>query len=85
MEEMTGTFSKVLGNPLTYVEQSDEDFIEDMLRFDIPKYAAEGFVETYKYVRAGDFAHCTDYVRVMTGNKPRTFESWCKENKGAFQ
>jgi uncharacterized protein YbjT (DUF2867 family) len=85
MEEMTNILSKVLGKPLKYIEQSDKDFIEDMLGFNIPKYAAEGFVETFKYVRAGDFAHCTDYVRLTTGNKPKTFESWCKENAAAFR
>jgi uncharacterized protein YbjT (DUF2867 family) len=85
MEEMTNILSKTLGKSLKYIEQSDKEFIEDMLRFNIPRYAAEGFVETFKYVRAGDFAYCTDYVRLMTGNKPRTFEQWCKENAAAFQ
>lgn len=85
MSDMTQILAAVLGKPLTYIEQSDENFIEETIKFNIPRYAAEGFVETFKFVRAGDFAHCTDYVRETTGNMPRTFESWCRENINAFK
>jgi uncharacterized protein YbjT (DUF2867 family) len=85
MSDMTEILAAVLDKPLTYVEQPDENFIEETMGFNIPRYAAEGFVETFKFVRAGDFAHSTDYVRATTGNNPRTFESWCRENVAAFK
>jgi uncharacterized protein YbjT (DUF2867 family) len=83
--DMTRILSGVLGKPIQYVEESDADFVRDLLQARLPKYVADGLAETFRFVRAGDFAHLTDAVEVVTGLKPRTFEFWCQENKAAFE
>lgn len=85
LEDMTTILSKTLNKPLQYIEQSDEDFIDEMVKLHLPKYVAEGLAETFRYVRTGDFAHATDFVQQITGRAPITFESWCRENKEAFR
>jgi uncharacterized protein YbjT (DUF2867 family) len=82
--EMTRTLSDVLGKPIKYVEESDEDFTRDLLQAHLPKYVADGLVSTFSYVRKGDFAHVTDAVEGVTGQRSRTFRHWCLEHKAAF-
>lgn len=82
--DMTRTLSEVLGKPIKYIEETDEDFIKDLIEAHLPKYVADGLASTFSYVRMGDFAHLTDSVEKVTGVKPRTFEHWCQQNKGAF-
>lgn len=82
--EMTSILSDVLGKPIEYIEESDANFIKDLLQARLPKYVADGLASTFSYVRMGDFAHLTDSVEKVTSHKPRTFEHWCRENKSAF-
>ncbi len=85
IRDMTQIISKVIGKQVSYVEESDTDFINDLLQARLPKYVADGLVATFGFVRAGDFAHTTNAVESVTGSKPRTFEHWCLENKAAFE
>jgi len=82
--EMTAILSRVLGKPIRYVEQSDEDYARDLLNAHLPQYVVDGLVSTFACVRKGDFAHVTDTVERVTGHRPRTFEFWCKEHKAEF-
>ncbi len=83
--EMTQILASVIGKPIRYVEESDEDFAKEMLKANLPKYVVDGLVDTMKFLARGDFAHITDSVEKVTGRKPRTFEFWCKEHKSEFE
>jgi len=83
-DDMTKILSDVLGKSIKYVEESDEDFVKDLLQAQLPKYVADGLASTFSYIRMGDFAHLTDSVERVTGQRPRTFEHWCQEHKVAF-
>jgi uncharacterized protein YbjT (DUF2867 family) len=85
MAEMTKILSRVLGKPLQYIEQSADEVIGLMLKMKLPEYLAKGLGETYRGIKAGEFASCTDYIQQITGNKARTFEQWCRENADAFR
>lgn len=82
--DMTRILSEVLGKPIEYIEESDEDFIKDLLQAHLPKYVAEGLASTFSYIRIGEFAHLTNSVVSVTGQKPRTFKHWCREHKTDF-
>jgi uncharacterized protein YbjT (DUF2867 family) len=82
--DMTKILSDVLGKPIQYLEESDADFVHDLLQAHLPQYVADGLASTFSYVRMGDFAHLTDSVEKLTGVKPRTFKQWCQEHKTSF-
>jgi uncharacterized protein YbjT (DUF2867 family) len=83
--DMTQILSQVLGKPIQYVEESDADFSQDLLNAHLPQYVVDGLVETFAYIRKGEFAHLTDTVEQVTGHKPHSFEFWCKGHKDSFE
>jgi uncharacterized protein YbjT (DUF2867 family) len=83
--DMTQILSAVIGKKLDYVDESDEEFSMDLRSMSLPEYVIDGLVQTFAYVRKGDFAHVTDTVETVTGKGPRSFESWCKEYAPFFK
>jgi len=83
--DMTDIISKVIDRPIKYVEESDSDFVNDLLQAHLPRYVADGLAETFRFVRAGEFAHLTNSVELVTGRRPHTFESWCRKNESNFE
>jgi uncharacterized protein YbjT (DUF2867 family) len=83
--EMAKIFSKVLGRPIRHTEISEAEQGEVFIKIGLPKYAADGLVETFSLIRAGRFAYLTDDVEKVTGRKPRSFETWVREHAKAFR
>ena len=84
MGEMTTTLSRVLGKPIQYIDVPDSAIGESMRKAGVPEYAVKGLVEAFAAVRQGRFAYLTDTVEQVTGRRPRTFETWCREHRAAF-
>ncbi|MFG1906813.1 NAD(P)H-binding protein [Kribbella sp. NPDC048928] len=61
---------------------------EEAVRFRYPDGAspelAAAIVEGLRLMRADTIGLRTDVVRRITGNEPRTFADWCRENAAAF-
>jgi uncharacterized protein YbjT (DUF2867 family) len=83
--DMAAVFSKVLDRTIRHAEISEAEQGEVFLKMGLPKYAADGLVETFSLIRAGRFAYLTDDVEKATGRKPRSFETWIREHIKDFQ
>ncbi len=82
--EMAMALSKVISRPIQHVEISEAQQAEIFAKMGLPRYAADGLVETFSLVRAGRFAYLTDDVEKVTGRKPRCFEAWAREHLTEF-
>ncbi len=82
---MVQIVAQQLGKPIQYVDMSDAAAGEMMRTAGLPDYVVAGLVEVFTAIRAGRFAYTTDAVEQITGRKPRSFETWCREHIGAFQ
>jgi uncharacterized protein YbjT (DUF2867 family) len=83
--DMAGVFSKVMDWPIRHAEIPEAEQGEIFVKMGLPKYAADGLVETFSLIRAGRFAYLTDDVEKVTGRKPRSFETWVREHLDVFQ
>ncbi len=83
--EMAEVLAGVLGKPVRYVDIPDEVAGEGMRQAGLPEYVIEGLVRTFGSIRAGRLEGCTDEVERVTGRKPRSFETWCREHSEAFR
>jgi uncharacterized protein YbjT (DUF2867 family) len=82
--DMAAILSKLVGHSVQHVDLSNAAQSEIFTKMGLPKYAADGLVETFSLVRAGRFAYLTQDVEKVTGHKPRSFETWAREHLAAF-
>jgi uncharacterized protein YbjT (DUF2867 family) len=83
--DMAAVFAKVMGRPIQHAKISEAEQGEVFAKMGIPKYAADGLVETFSLIRAGRFAYLTNDIEKVTGRKPRSFETWVREHITAFK
>jgi len=82
--DMAAVFSKVFGRPIQHTLISEVEQGEIFAKMGAPKYTVDGLLETFSLIRAGRFGYLTDDVKKVTGQKPRTFETWTREHIAAF-
>jgi (4-alkanoyl-5-oxo-2,5-dihydrofuran-3-yl)methyl phosphate reductase len=83
--DMAEVFSKVIGRPIRHAEIPEAEQAKIFAEMGLPKYAADGLVETFSLIQAGRFGYLTDDVENVTGRKPRSFEKWVREHIDAFR
>jgi len=83
--DMAAVLSKVLGRPIRHVDIPEAAQRDTFTKMGLPKYTVDGLLETFSLVRAGRFAYLTQDVEKVTGNRPRTFETWTREHVAAFR
>ena len=81
-EQRAALFSKVLGKPITYEQQSIEDFYK--------AYTGFGLSHSFVYYLLLHFSkpdngHPTPEIAVVLHRPMRTLEEWLKEHVQAFQ
>jgi uncharacterized protein YbjT (DUF2867 family) len=81
-KERAAIFSKVLGRPITYEQQSLDDFYKQYLNFGM----SHGLVYTVASYNMNNSSHTTTpELAIVLGRPLGTLEAWLRENAQAFQ
>ena len=81
-EQRTAVFSKVLGKPITYEQQSVDDFYKAHIDFGM----SHSFVYNYILIASKDICETTTpQIAIIIGRPLRTLEDWLRENVKAFE
>jgi hypothetical protein len=56
-----------------------------MRKSGLPGYVVKALVETLGALRRNEYAYVSDAIERVSGCKPRSFETWCREHVTAFQ
>jgi uncharacterized protein YbjT (DUF2867 family) len=80
--QQVATLARVLGRPLRYQAQSDEEARAEMAA-DTPPAVMDGFFRFFSQGEYDDSA-VVDTVQRLTGRPPRTFEQWARDHASAF-
>jgi uncharacterized protein YbjT (DUF2867 family) len=83
--DMTHILGDVLGRSLRYVDVPESDFAAELGKLGLPDYVVEGLIGVFSAIRAGKLAHVTETVQRVTGRPARTFETWCRKHRSAFE
>lgn len=83
--EMVRTISKVLGKSIKYMDIPPIAAKLFMLKTGMDKTLVNALMEMLASLRKNEGAIVTDTVQQVTGQPPRTFETWCRKHIKAFQ
>ncbi|MGC8494958.1 MAG: NmrA family NAD(P)-binding protein [Syntrophobacteraceae bacterium] len=78
--DMAAILSKVTGRPIRHIDISEKEQGEFFSKMGVPQYTVDGLVETFALIREGRFGYLTEDVEKATATRPRTFETWAREN-----
>ena len=81
-EQRAAIFSKVLGKPITYEQQSIEDFYKTHIGVGLPHSLVYCFLS---YFSAALDTTTTPQLVIILGRPLRTLEEWLRENVAKFQ
>jgi uncharacterized protein YbjT (DUF2867 family) len=91
LREIIATFGRVLGRDVRYEEITDEEWRRDALARGINQHAVEHLSQLWRALRSAGvdpatarFA-VTDSIETLGGAKPKTFESFVREEQGALR
>jgi uncharacterized protein YbjT (DUF2867 family) len=82
--EQVAILAKVLGRPLRVVDVPVEAAVQGLMKNGVPPHVAQALGESYAAMREGSAATVTDTVERVTGQKPRSYESWVREHAARF-
>jgi uncharacterized protein YbjT (DUF2867 family) len=83
-EEMARHLSDSVGRQIRFVDISEANMLKALLSFHMPSWQAEGLVEDYAHYSRGEAASISQDVEAVTGQRPRTFQTFAREYKGDF-
>lgn len=83
--EMVQVIARVLGKPIQYVDIPPIAAKLFMLNSGMDKTLVNALMEMLASLRRNEGALVTDTFQRLTGQPPRTFEAWCRENIRAFR
>src|SRR5699024_3370747 len=83
--EMADRLSEALGQPVTYVDTSDDEMLEALLHAGFPEWQAHGLIEDYAHYGRGEAEATTDTVQQVTGNTPYQFEDFARDYADVFK
>ena len=81
--EMAQHLSAVLGKPIRFVDATDEETRDDLVRSGLPPPIAEKVLYYFATLREGRWYE-TSTLRELLGRPPRTYAAWLKENVQAL-
>jgi len=84
-EQAAATLSKKSGREIQYVPIDDESFTASLVDVGLPLDTAEYLTGLFRATRRGTAATPSKDVEALTGNKPRTLETYAEDNKLAWQ
>lgn len=77
--EMAQCLSAALGKPVRFVDATEDETREDLMRSGFPPAIVEKILYYFVTMRAGHWYE-TSTVRELLGRPPRTYAAWLKEN-----
>jgi len=84
LDEVAETFSRVLNRDIRY-EMVDVDVWEDMVtKRGLPSWLIEHQVKMIGFAANGAYAYVTNAAEEITGQKPRTLETFIADHAPAF-
>ena len=87
LDEVARAFTRVLPDPVKYVDMSEDDFAQFLLDYAGFKSRDEIEIKVLCHFRAwkeGRASLVTDTVKQVTGRDPMSVEEWIRENESAF-
>jgi uncharacterized protein YbjT (DUF2867 family) len=84
IREMVSIIGESLGKRVRYIDVPPFLASIWMRRFGLPDYVVVGLMETLGALRRSEYAYVTDAVASITGSPPRSFETWCRDNRSVF-
>jgi uncharacterized protein YbjT (DUF2867 family) len=82
--EIASHLSDSIGRQIRFVDISEADMLNALLRFHMPSWQAEGLVEDYAHYRRGEAASISQDVKAVTGQLPRNIQTFAREYKSIF-
>lgn len=79
-----GVMSRVIGRPVTYVDQTVEEAYASRAHFGAPDWELEGWVTSYEAVAAGELDVVTDTVERLAGHAPMALPEFLERNPGSW-
>lgn len=84
--EAVAVLSDVLGRPLTYVPETDDDAWSRLRRRGLPPWHIAAQLALAGYQRQGGGTDIiTDTIEVVTGRPPRTFQDFARDHAPSFR
>ena len=77
--EMAQSLSAALGKSIQFVDATDEETRDDLVRSGLPPPIAEKVLYYFATLREGHWYE-TSTLRELLGRPPRTYTAWLKEN-----
>ena len=82
--EQASILAEVLGKPIRSVDVPVESAVQGMIRAGVPAQLAAGVAQSLQAIRDGRTVIVTDTVKRVTGQEPKTFAVWARENAARF-
>ncbi len=82
--DIAATFGKVLSKPVEYVDLPTAQWQEAMAEAGLPPFVIEHLSRVAEDHRNGVFDKVTDVVQQITGEPPRSFEAFVRDNAQAL-
>ena len=82
--DVAGTFTKILGKNVNYVDVPGEAAKESMVSMGVPEWVAMGFVELFEGFSEGFAENVQDGMVALTGKPGRSFEQFANDFKQVF-
>jgi uncharacterized protein YbjT (DUF2867 family) len=83
--EQVAVLAEAIGKPLRYIDVPEPAARDAMRAMGMPDPIVTALLEFMRLVRAGEAAHVSRDVELVTGSPARTFASWVRENVQAFR
>lgn len=77
-EEIARVLSEAVGHAVRYVDVPEEAFRENLLRAGLDAWTADGVIEGYRKVRAGEASEATSDITRVLGRPATDFATWAK-------
>ncbi len=83
-DEAAAQFSEILGRPVRYISQPDEEARTTMLARGMPEFYVEALIEVARAYRTGGAEKVTPTVEELTGRPATSFPEFVRAHQGVF-
>jgi hypothetical protein len=81
---MAAQLSQALDRPVNFVDVPEQTFREALRGLHMPDWQADGLIEDCAHYRRGEASGISSAIEEATGQAPRHFIEFARDNKAAF-
>lgn len=85
VQDVAMAISEATGQPVSYVDVSEEAAYQSMLQAQMPDWMANAMMELHRIGKAGHAGNVTNTVEQVTGHKPHTIRDFAHQYADCFQ